>query len=266
VLAVQFPDLRPAQRRGLVLWVYGAVLAKSACEAAVVTALCGLGGWHTVRQYLRDWLRDGRDKACPCQTQVAVTACFAPLLRWICALWQGRELLLAIDVTTHQDRLTAIVVSVLYRSRALPVAWQILPGNQPGGFIAPLLDLLTTLAPAIPAGRRVVDVTEWCRLDVLAPRAMAAATRTGVKIECIEFDPPVNWLNTSSGRASARVTFTFPNGRSISSAIVIATAVVIPCPTSARGRAKEAVPSELTSIAIRFAVGIVESVSRSVRS
>jgi hypothetical protein len=144
----------------LALWVYGAVLAKSACEAAVVTALCGLGSWHTLRQYLREWLRDGSDKLRPCRTEVQVSACFAPLLRWILSLWQSRELVLAIDVTTHHDRLTAVVVSVLYRSRALPVAWQILPGNQPGAFITPLLELLTTLAPAIPRGRRVVVLTD----------------------------------------------------------------------------------------------------------
>ena len=62
------------------------------------------------------------------------------------------------------------------------------------------------------------------------PRAIAAATRTGVKIECIVFDPPVIWFQTSSGRASASVTCTLSSGRSISSAIVIATAVVIPWP------------------------------------
>ena len=159
-LADQFPDLRPAQRRGLVLWVYGAVLAKSACEAAVVTALCGLGGWHTVRQYLREWLRDGRAKRRPCQPELCVSACFVPLFRWLLSLWQGRELLLAIDVTTHQDRLTAVVVSVVYRSRALPVAWQILPGNRPGPFLPPLLDLLTALAPAVPRGQRVVVLSD----------------------------------------------------------------------------------------------------------
>jgi hypothetical protein len=51
-------------------------------------------------------------------------------------------------------------VSVLYRSRALPVAWQILPGHQPGAFIAPLLDLLSTLAEAIPTGQRVIVLTD----------------------------------------------------------------------------------------------------------
>ena len=40
-------------------------------------------------------------------------------------------------------------------------------------------------------------------------RAMAAATRTGVKIECIEFDPPVSWFQSSSGRASAKVICTW---------------------------------------------------------
>jgi hypothetical protein len=98
------------------------------------------------------------------------------------------------------------------------------------------------------------------------PRAVAAAVRTGVKIECIEFDPPVSWFHTSSGRASAKVTLTLSSGMPISSAIVIATAVVIPCPTSARGSANETVPSVLTTTVINPDVGIVASVSRSVRS
>jgi hypothetical protein len=46
----------------------------------------------------------------------------------------------------------------------------------------------------------------------------------------------------------------------------MATAVVIPWPTSARGIANEAVPSELIVIEIRLAVGRLASVSRSERS
>jgi hypothetical protein len=79
-------------------------------------------------------------------------------------------------------------------------------------------------------------------------------------------EPPVSWLNSSSGLASASVTFTRSSGSSISSAIVIATAVVIPCPTSARGSANETVPSGWTSTVIRFEVGSAASVSRSLRS
>ena len=73
--------------------------------------------------------------------------------------------------------------------------------------------------------------------------AIAAATRIGVKVETVVFEPPVSWLNSSSGRASARVTSTLSTGRSSSSAMIIAVEVVMPWPTSARGSANDAVPS-----------------------
>lgn len=79
-------------------------------------------------------------------------------------------------------------------------------------------------------------------------------------------EPPVIWLNTSSGRASASVTWTFSTGTSISSAIIIAVEVVMPWPTSARGSSKDTVPSVLTLTVMRFAVGAAECSSMSLRS
>ncbi len=38
-LAERLPSLRPAERRGLALWVYGVLLAQSACLTAVIAAL-----------------------------------------------------------------------------------------------------------------------------------------------------------------------------------------------------------------------------------
>jgi hypothetical protein len=84
-LAERLPHLRPAQRRGLALWVYGAILAQSACQSAVVTALLLHGRYHALRQRLREWLHDGADRAAPCATQLAVERCFAPLLTWVLA-------------------------------------------------------------------------------------------------------------------------------------------------------------------------------------
>jgi len=55
-IAQWFPHMRPAQQRGLALWVYGAILARSACQNAVITALLALSSWHALRQYLREWL------------------------------------------------------------------------------------------------------------------------------------------------------------------------------------------------------------------
>lgn len=82
----------------------------------------------------------------------------------------------------------------------------------------------------------------------------------------VVFDAPVIWLKRSSGRASARLTRIRSSGRSSSSAISIAEEVVTPCPTSARGSTKEAVPSSWTSIVIRPDVGRAASVSMSLRS
>jgi hypothetical protein len=115
--------------------VYGTLLAQSVCQNAVITALLRQGTWHTVRQRLREWLYDGVDKADPCRTQVEVSACFAPLLRWVLAWWHGETLALALDATAHGEMVVALVISVLYRSNAIPIAWEILPVNQPGAWM-----------------------------------------------------------------------------------------------------------------------------------
>ena len=154
------PHLRPAQRRGLALWVAGTILAKSGCQHAVLAALSVYGPWHALRQRLREWTYDGADKAAPCQTQVEVRHCFAPLLGWVLAWWRGDSLALAIDATQQGERVTALVVSVLYRGTALPVAWHLLPANQPGAWMPPILRLLRWLRPAVPPGMTVLVLAD----------------------------------------------------------------------------------------------------------
>jgi hypothetical protein len=150
--------LRPAQRRCLVLWVYGTILARSACQTTVIAALLPVWGGtvHGLRQSLREWLYDGADKAAPCHTQVDITRCFAPLLRWVLSLWRGDHLVLAIDVTNLADRLHVLCVSVLYRGCAIPVAWHIMPGGAKGAWLPHLGRLLRTLGQAIPARLEVL--------------------------------------------------------------------------------------------------------------
>ena len=41
------PHLRESQLKGLVLWVYGAILAGSGCQNAVATALSFIGSFNT---------------------------------------------------------------------------------------------------------------------------------------------------------------------------------------------------------------------------
>jgi hypothetical protein len=155
-----FPHLRPAQHWGLVLWVYGTILAQNCCQTAVVAALLTLGNRHTLRDRLRDWLYDGADKSAPCSTQVDIAACFAPLLQWVLRLWQGTDLALAVDVTNQSDRLHVLCVSVLYRGTAIPVAWHIMPGNTKGAWMPHLCRLIEQLAPAVPASMTVLVLVD----------------------------------------------------------------------------------------------------------
>src|SRR3954452_19736409 len=159
-LAERLPHLRGPQRRGLAFWVLGAVLAQSACQAAVVAALLPWAPYHALRQHLREWLLDGAEKAVPCAAQVDVERCFAPLLRWVLAWWQGRELALAVDATAHREDVVALVVSVLYRGSAVPVARAVLPGKAPGAWMGPILRLLRLLRPAVPAGWTVLVLAD----------------------------------------------------------------------------------------------------------
>ena len=150
------PDLRPSQVTGLVLWVYGTVTSWSSCQNAVVTALCVMGNWNNMRQYLREWLYDGRDRSSPCRVQLDVRSCFVPLMRWVLTWWQSDRLALAIDPTMKGDQITSIVISVVYRSCAIPVAWHVLPANKPGPWIDQVVELLKLLSDAVPQSMRVL--------------------------------------------------------------------------------------------------------------
>jgi hypothetical protein len=175
-LVARHLPLRPPQARGLALWVCGTLLARSATQSAVVAALAQPGRENTVRQRLREWLRDGADKARPCATQVDVEACFAPLLRWVASRRPGRDLPLAIDVTTRRADLTVLAVCVLCGGCAIPVAWRMLPGNRPGPWLDPLLALMARLRAGVPPGRRVVVLTDR---GLWSPRLWAGLCEMG---------------------------------------------------------------------------------------
>ncbi len=171
------PHLRPAQMVGLALWVGATMMARSGCQNAVLGALLSLGlGWHTTRQYLREWLYDGSDRAAPCGVQLEVEACCAPLLRWVLAWWQGSELTLAVDPTAKGGELVALVVSVVYRGLALPVAWRLKIGGQPGPWMPDLCALLDRLGPAVPSH---MTVRVLCDRGPRSPDLWAAIRRQG---------------------------------------------------------------------------------------
>ena len=160
VIDERFGELSEAQKRGLTLWVYGSILAKSACQNAVVTALLVFGKANSFRQYLREWLYDGSDRAAPCQTKLDVDRCFGGLVGWLLSLWPGRDLALAIDPTAHGDRVVSLTVSVLYRGSAIPLAWRIVPANRKVAWMEPIIGLLVLLGKYVPRNMRVLVMAD----------------------------------------------------------------------------------------------------------
>ena len=143
------------------------ILARSGCQNAVLCALQTLGfGWHATRQYLWEWFHDGADRAAPCGVQLEVEACFAPLLRWVLAWWQGSELTLAVDPTAKGEELVALVVSVARSHRT---------GGQPGPWMPDLCALLDLPGPAVPSH---LTVRVLCDRGLQSPRLWAARAGT----------------------------------------------------------------------------------------
>ena len=159
--------LSPSQLTGLTWWVCGTVWAGSpppADQNAVAAALSMWGSWHSRRQYLREWLYDGSDPPQADRTELDVSLCFAPLLKWVLSWWCGNRLALAIDPRLKGDDAAAIVISVRYRGCAIPVVpypvrgrlWRILPAKRPGSWMDPIVELLQALAPAVPGEMTVI--------------------------------------------------------------------------------------------------------------
>jgi len=122
---------------------------------------------NTVRQRLREWYYEAEDKRGAARQAVEVTACFAPLLRWILAWWGSdeRRQALALDASTLSDRFTVLAISVLYRGCAIPVAWKLMRAQTTGAWEPHWKTLLAQVQASVPE--------DWTVL-VLADRGLYA--------------------------------------------------------------------------------------------
>ena len=164
-LAPRLPSLPERLQWVLALWLKGTGLSHNGCQDSVALALEAHGGFETMRRVLREWTYDDADRIRswgPGQ-EVDVEACFPERLRWVRDLWTcDREtpdapppLVLALDPTHHRDEWVALVVGVVYREQALPVAWHIVEAPARGSWVAHFGRLLRLLAPAVPPGTPV---------------------------------------------------------------------------------------------------------------
>jgi hypothetical protein len=117
---------------------------------------------QTVFQRLREWYLDAQHKSGKKRTELEVTSCCAPLLRWIVGLWEPgkRQMVLVLDATTLRDRWTILSISVVIGSCAIPVAWKVLGGHEKGSWRPHWEGLLKHLEDSIPADWQVLVMAD----------------------------------------------------------------------------------------------------------
>ena len=130
------------------------------------------GSFDAARERLRDWYRGAADKSGRAgkRRELDGEACFAPLLAWVLADWDGSDLAVALDATTLGTRFVVLAVSVVYRGGAVPVAWVVLPATAKGAWKPHWLRLLGLFADAVPPRLR----ERGLRVIVLADRGLYA--------------------------------------------------------------------------------------------
>ncbi len=98
IVTRKMPHLSKPQAVVLAMWSFGIAITQSSGLTTVSVFLAKLLGTkeNTMRQRLREWLRDADEKKGKKRKAIEVTSCFAPLLGWILSQWQPGEQKLAL--------------------------------------------------------------------------------------------------------------------------------------------------------------------------
>jgi hypothetical protein len=161
-IAIRFPSLSKPQALGLALWSFGMILARSCSLTSVADLLAPLLGqsFNTMRERLRDTYREAGAKSGKPRAELDVALCWAPWLAWVLAGWEGRQLAIAADATSLGCRFVALVISVVYRGCAVPVAWKILKAGEKHAWKPEWLALLRQFRGLLPAGWTVIVLAD----------------------------------------------------------------------------------------------------------
>lgn len=163
-VSTQMPHMSKPAATVLALWSFGMVMTKSCGLTTVAAFLANLleQQENTVRQRLREWYRDAKDKRGKKRRELDVPQNFASLIGWVLSYWPSSEkrIALAMDATTLAQLFTVLTVSVVYRGCAIPVAWVILPATKKGGWKTHWIKLFQGLRGSIAADWTVIVLAD----------------------------------------------------------------------------------------------------------
>jgi DDE family transposase len=161
-VSINMPHLTKPQATLLALWSFGIACTRSCGRSTVATFLALLLAQPlaNLEQRLYEWCLDAKDKAGAKRTDLEVTTCFVPLLRWIVSLWRSEQIALTIDASSLGDRFVVLAVCVVYRGCGIPVAWTILPAAKKRAWRREWLRMLRQLRVAIPRAWTVLVLAD----------------------------------------------------------------------------------------------------------
>lgn len=158
------PQLSAPQAVVLALWSFGMVISHSCGLTTVSSSLALLMGVkeNSIRQRIREWYYAKDDKRGEGRCELEVSSSFVPLLRWILSWWPVNEkrLALAMDATNLGNVLVVLVISVVYRGCAIPIAWRVLPAGQKGSWKEIWVDLFSRFQGVIPEDWLVIVMAD----------------------------------------------------------------------------------------------------------
>lgn len=157
-LSSAFPSLNSKQKEVLGLYSYGMAMTQR-CGQTIVLAFLALLlklKAENIRQRLKEFIYEAEAKRGKQRRELCLEALFAPLCAWLLQKYADKKkIVLAADVTYLKSRYMILCISLLYGQTAIPLAWKVLAGNEKGEWHPLWLELLASLALAIPCGSQV---------------------------------------------------------------------------------------------------------------
>lgn len=159
-----FSHLSKPQAHILAIFSFAMVAVQSCGNSSVALFLALLLDEKegSMRQKLREFCYNAKDKKGEKRCEIDVQTCFVPLFNWILSYWSPDEkrMALALDASTLRQLFTVLSLSVVYRGCAIPVAWIIVPACKKGAWKPHWQKLLSIVDAVIPKDWLVIVLTD----------------------------------------------------------------------------------------------------------
>ena len=121
-----FPQWHVYQQESFALAVFGVVVAGQAALQRVAETL-----WLELPDPLQMSSYERRLQRLVANERIEITASWQQFQHQVLPFWQGKEVTLVLDCTPYSSEATIVYLGILVQSRVLPIAYVIMPQQEP---------------------------------------------------------------------------------------------------------------------------------------